>query len=504
MHVDQSPSVKPPGRGRLGAAISRMRWTADDAGFTLVEVLVSALILVLLSMAVLGALDATTRSSFSDRLHANAEALAQQNENRLRGLNVDELSNLNKTFQGPKLDGVQFTLQETAQYVSDSSGAVSCTNPSADYLEATTTVTWPNMAGRKPVSVTSVLTPTVGSVDSTNGALAVSVLNAAGTGYGGVNVSIAGATNATATTTASGCALFGDLPSGAYTVTVAPPTGTYVDSLTGATISAATPDSRTVSVAAGSVPTSVPFSLDQAGSINFSFTDVWPSGTGSNPAPPVGTTPTAPAVIAFNTNMNAPSYRMCTVQDGSACPVVGSQDQAFPASDWGNGITATPLFPFKSQYSVYAGVCPSDDPFVVSGVQDATATVPAGGPTSVSLALPAMVVRLYSGTTVTSTQEIAMPAGAKLQISDDSCSVDYISGLAAPAAGQATLQLNTSYVPQSTVSDTGLLKYPGMPYGHYTVCYTDASNKIYSRSVTNGSSGVIVNLKAGSTVTGTC
>jgi hypothetical protein len=52
------------------------------------------------------ALDATTRSSFSDRIHADAEALAQQNENRLRGLNVDELSNLNSTFQYPsKLDG---------------------------------------------------------------------------------------------------------------------------------------------------------------------------------------------------------------------------------------------------------------------------------------------------------------------------------------------------------------------------------------------------------------
>jgi len=73
MHLDQPPSVKPPGRRLVGAAISRMRWTAaHDAGFTLVEVLVSALILILLSMAVLGALDATTRSSFADRIHADA------------------------------------------------------------------------------------------------------------------------------------------------------------------------------------------------------------------------------------------------------------------------------------------------------------------------------------------------------------------------------------------------------------------------------------------------
>jgi prepilin-type N-terminal cleavage/methylation domain-containing protein len=491
-----------------------MRWTAaEDAGFTLVEVLVSALILVLLSMAVLGALDATTRSSYSDRIHADAEALAQQNENRLRGLNIDELSNLNSTFNYPggKIDGVQFTLSETAQYVSDTSGTVSCTNPSADYLEATTTVTWPRMGGRAPVSVTSVLTPTVGSVDSTNGALAVSVLNAAGTGYGGVNVSIAGATNATATTTSAGCALFGDLPSGAYTVTVAPPTGTYVDSLTGATISSATPDTRTVSVAASSVPTSAPFSLDQAGSINATFSTTWP---GSGTAAPAGTgtgpivapaTPTAPAVIAFNTNMNAPSYRMCTLADAGGCPVVGSQDQAFGSTDWGTGpISATPLFPFKSSYSVYAGVCPSDDPNVIAGVTDPTATVPPGGPASVALTLPAMVVRLYSGSTVSNANEIKLPASTKLTISDDGCNVDYISGLAAPAAGQANLPINASYTPGSTVSNTGLLQYPGMPYGHYTVCYTDASNKIYSKSVTNSGSGVIVNLLAGSTVAGTC
>jgi Tfp pilus assembly protein PilV len=510
--TNRQPAVEPRTGGRISAAVGRMRWGAgDDAGFSLIEVLVSALILVLISMAVLGALTATTRSSYSDRIHADAEALAQQNENRLRGLNIDELSNLNKTFAYPtKLDGVQFTLAETANYVSDSSGTVSCTNPSADYLEATTTVTWTNMAGRKPVSVTSVLTPTVGSVDSTNGALAVSVLNAAGAGYGGVNVTIAGPTNATTTTSSTGCALFGDLPSGAYTVTVAPPTGTYVDALTGATISSASPDTRTVSVAAGSVPTSAPFSLDQAGSLNLSFTTTWP---GSGTAPPTGTgtapvapaTATAPAVIAFNTNMNAPSYRMCTPADLAGCPVVGSQDQAFGAIDWGTGpITATPMFPFKSTYSVYAGVCPSDDPHVISGATDSTATVTPGGSTAASLALPAMVVRLYSGSSVANNKETALPANSKLTVSDDGCNVDYVSGLANPATGQAVLPINTGYAPPSTTSDTGLLKYPGMPYGNYTVCYTDSSNKIYSQSVTNSGSGVIVNLLAGNTVVGTC
>ena len=216
-------------------------------------------------------------------------------------------------------------------------------------------------------------------------------------------------------------------------------------------------------------------------------------------------TPTAPALIAFNTNMNAPSYRMCTLADTSGCPVVGAQDQAFPASDWSaSGITATPLFPFKSTYSVYAGVCPSDDPNVIAGVTDPTAAVTPGASAGVALTLPAMVVRLYSGTSVANNKEEKLPANTKLTVSDDGCNVDYISNLTTPAAGQAVLPINTTYTVGTTTSATGLLKYPGMPYGHYTVCYTDATNKIYSKSVTNSSSGVIVNLLAGSTVTGSC
>jgi prepilin-type N-terminal cleavage/methylation domain-containing protein len=471
-----------------------MRWgalVAEQGGFTLIEILVSALILTLLSLAVLGALDSTTRSSYSDRVHADAEALAQQNENRLRGLNIDQLSNLNSTFNYPtKLDGVQFTLTETANYVTDSTGTVSCTNPSADYLEATTTVKWPNMAGRKPVSVTSVLTPTVGSVDSGNGALAVSVLNAAGAGYAGVNVTIAGASNATSVTASSGCALFGDLPAGAYTVTVAPGAGTYVDSLTGGTISAGVPDTRTVAVLAGSVPTSAPFSLDAAGTVGYTFSDIWPSTGFTAPA-----TPVAPAVVLFNTNMNAPSFRVCG--SGASCAVVGgTATPAFTASG-----AVGPLFPFKSSYSTYAGTCQSNDPSVVagSGVTDSTVTVPPGGSPTASVPLPTMIVKLYSGTSVAPGSLTSVPVGGHLLIKDSNCGVIYNS---TPAAGQITLPLN----PSGATANTGLLKYPGLPYGYYKVCYDDGS-KHYTYPTnpltntgnpTTNVGGETVNLYAGS------
>src|SRR5581483_11220569 len=86
----------------------------------------------------------SAHASGYERLRADAQALAQQDENRLRGLTVDQLSNLNQTLAPVTLDGAQFTIKETAQYVSDSTGTPSCTNPSADYLQTTSTVTWTN------------------------------------------------------------------------------------------------------------------------------------------------------------------------------------------------------------------------------------------------------------------------------------------------------------------------------------------------------------------------
>ncbi len=57
--------------------------------------------------------------------------------------------------------------------------------------------------------------------------------------------------------------------------------------------------------------------------------------------------------------------------------------------------------------------------------------------------------------------------------------------------------------PGTGVNDTGLLTYPGMPYGNYTVCYDNAGKTYqYPMTVTNQVSGEIVKLYAGSATTG--
>ena len=487
------PSRGSPLRGRRAAA---------NGGFGLIEVIVSALIVALAAAAGATAFIASTRASGDLRQRADAQALAQQDENRLRGLNINQLSNLNQTLPAVTLDGTAFTVRESASYVSDSSGTPSCNSPSADYLQTTSTVTWSNMGTQSPVTDTSVLTPTVGSLDPTHGTLAVSVVNAGGTGMAGMNVNISGPSAASGTTAANGCVLFGNLPTGTYSVSVAPSVGTYVDAHTGQAVTATSPDtaSPSPSVTAGTTASSpTQFQLDAAGSLDYSFVDAFPSGVSPSPAPPA----TAPAVVLVNPTMNTPSYRLCSAQD-SSCPAVGSPDTSFTAGAWsgtGGQVVATPLFPFA--YSTYAGVCTSDDPSLLGGT-DGSASVTAGGTGAVNLTLPAMVVRLYSGTDTTS-PETTLPTGGDLIVTDTGCNMRYVGYTTAPppvSAGQAVLPLTTTL--GSGANDTGLLKFPGMPYGQYTVCYDDAGQMYGPVSVTNQGAGEIVNLFAGATTAGTC
>ncbi|HEY5430859.1 MAG TPA: prepilin-type N-terminal cleavage/methylation domain-containing protein [Solirubrobacteraceae bacterium] len=483
---------------------SRLRFFDSNAGFTLVEVLVSALIVGLVASAAATAFVGSTDGASNLRLRTAAQALAQQDESRLRGFNVNELSNLSQTLPAVSLDGALFTVKDSADYVSDASGTPSCTNPSADYLRTTSTVTWTNMGGQTPVTVSSVLTPTVGSLDPTHGTLAVSVTNAAGTGVSGLNVNISGPSSASATTAAGGCALFGDLSTGTYGVGVAPAVGTYVDEKTGQAVTPTAPDTASPSptVIAGTTAASpTPFELDAAGAITFSFADAFPIGVNPSPAP----TATAPAVVVFNTGMTTPSFRLCAGAD-STCPAVANADTTFPAADWsgtGGQVVATPLFPFTSPYSAYAGVCTSDEPSLF-GATDSSALVTAGGSTPASITLPAMVVRLDKGTSASPGAEEALPAGAHLVVTDTGCGVQYIGYTTAPptlAANQAALPLVSAV--GTGANDTGLLTYPGMPYGQYTVCY-DKAGKTYQdpATVTNEGNGEIVTLYAKSATTG--
>ncbi|MFL5321720.1 MAG: prepilin-type N-terminal cleavage/methylation domain-containing protein, partial [Myxococcaceae bacterium] len=119
-----SPTQDPPAPRRR-FALTR------DGGFTLIEVLVSALLVALISAAAAKALITTSHTSADQRLRSQADGLATQDQERLRGLSDTQLASLSQSHSSP-LDGTTFTVQSTSTY-EDTTGATSCSSTAAAY-----------------------------------------------------------------------------------------------------------------------------------------------------------------------------------------------------------------------------------------------------------------------------------------------------------------------------------------------------------------------------------
>ncbi len=190
-------------------------------GFALIEVLVSAVIAVTITGAVIGLLNATGRAAAEERHRTQAYAIAQEDQAQLRAMRIPALKNLNRT-RTVTLNGTPYTVNSTASFVNDvNQGTPICGSgtASADYVKINTTVTWPSIRSRPPVVIQSIVSPPNGSLDPTLGSLAVTATNASGGPISGVGLSASGACNFSGSTDSNGCAIFSDKTVGTYTLT---------------------------------------------------------------------------------------------------------------------------------------------------------------------------------------------------------------------------------------------------------------------------------------------
>ena len=147
-----------------------------QSGFALVEVIISATIVVILASGTLFAIQAAQKSSAEERHRSTAHGLAQEDQARMRAFRISSLSNYSeeRTVQG---DDGSYSVSSRADFVTDSTGTASCeqNSASADYIRITSTVTWPSIGSRPPVLIQSIVTPPNGAIATSKGALAVSV-----------------------------------------------------------------------------------------------------------------------------------------------------------------------------------------------------------------------------------------------------------------------------------------------------------------------------------------
>lgn len=217
----------------------------DEAGFTLVELVVAMLVLAVVSVAVIGVIFQTQALGTSNRSRVAASNLASRELDLVRqefaadstapvalanaGLVTDPHPLAGGSAGSPLVvDGTSYTVERSAQWNVTGTGSSACTGGSlVQYptLEVTVTVTWPNMGSVSPVVLSGALAPDKNAgTSSTNSFIAAKVVDQDAQPLSGIAVSAAGPSSATGYTDASGCAVIPITPAAAgsnYTVSVA-------------------------------------------------------------------------------------------------------------------------------------------------------------------------------------------------------------------------------------------------------------------------------------------
>jgi len=431
-----------------------------QGGFAIVEVLISAVIAVSVAAAVVSLINTAARAGTEQRHRAQAYAVAQEDQARLRALRISTLNKYTST-RTVTVGGTNYTVTSTGAFINDITGTASCgaTNSTADYAKVSSTVTWPTIGATPPVVVESIIAPPNGALDPSHGGITVSAINAAALPLSGVSVTGSGTGSFSGTTDSAGCAGFPDIASGNYTLT--PSAAGLVD------VDGNAPASQTVSVVGGSTNT-ISLQYDQPGSVPIAFKYMNTSGTLVNSF--------SDTLVASNTGMSAP------------------ETFGTPGGTEVGTITATSLFPFTSPDTFYAGSCSGDNPNPTGMANPpgaaalANVLVPAGGTAATrTIQLPALNLTVWSGNN--SSSPGSKVNAAHVTLTDDNCT------LPSGAPVKRVYATNT----------LGSLTDPGLPWSQYDLCVDNGTRKQLINNVvvkTLTSAGTTVTVYLGSSATG--
>jgi Tfp pilus assembly protein PilV len=348
---------------------------AGEGGWALIETMVSAVLLIAITIAVASSLDTASRATAENKGRSVAATLAEQDQERMRAMTVTQLSNYHPAAQSIATpDGATYSVASRSDWIRDSTNApesCSSNNTQPDYLRITSTVTSAVVGTDiQPVVQRSVVAPPVGALGPNQGTFSVKMLDGASNPVPNFGVSAASSSNSYSDVTNSlGCAVFGYIPSGkTYTATASQSGYVDPDGNASATASAV--------VNAGKV-TNVQLSYARAGSIVATLTGPAPSSSG---------------IMIAQSKWSSTAPR------------------AWPATAGQTSVTATGLFPFStSNYSVYAGTCAAADPSLNGGTAP-TALVTPNGTTPVTVKLPPITVTVKKSGTTPASADIKLTA----------------------------------------------------------------------------------------------
>jgi Tfp pilus assembly protein PilV len=358
-----------------------------ESGISLIEVLISALLVAIITVGTFTAFGGASRASGAEKARAQAVQLAGEDEERLRSVTAVELASLTTKAAGePKaitVGGTVFEITSSAHYVSAEKETYSCetTGAKPDYVQTSSSVTWKSFGTHAPVVQSSIVT------NSASGLL-VRVINQRHEPLEGATVSVVGTTTTTQTTSAGGCVTFLGLIGGTNNeVTVSASKGFDVD-----TAGKNPPASKTVTLSPTHIA-SAEFMIAEPGSIAAKF--------GTEKAAGTLTEVEGETFVAAQSEMPSPKRFV-----GGVVPLerklTQEQKGLFPFTK-----IEKPLFP-PEPYTVYAGDCEANDPHTVTGgvvVEDPKAGVEPNKPATPNqkLELPTVNVKVNESAKPTKT-----------------------------------------------------------------------------------------------------
>ena len=306
---------------RQNLSLQRVR---DEAGFALIEVMVSAVLLVILALSTLSVIDRSQATSSNNRSRDVAAQLAQSEQDVIRQMPITALAGGYHTVNVPtKVGEITYSVSSDAEWVTDSGGAVTCsTSGRVAYLRSTSTVTWPGMGSIKPVTADAIVDPGVAALGANKGALTVLLSKADGTGTEGIGVTAGGVSSVT---DENGCAVLANLDSGPQTLTYSAPG--YVDKDSNPA------PSKPVTIGAGTIA-QASGSYDVAATINTTIKD------DATPTPNVAKW----GSVALDHAQRSTPTLFTTPTDSTKANA------------------STTVFPFSSSYKAFVGNCTGNDP----------------------------------------------------------------------------------------------------------------------------------------------
>jgi type II secretory pathway pseudopilin PulG len=416
---------------------ARRRLGAEE-GFALMEVVVSAAVLVLVVLGVMAALDAVAGTAGANKARTVAASLAEKDQEELRSLRNAELDNLESLIPAPRtidVDGVPYTITSDAEWVTDATGEdISCELPSGEgsFIRITSRVTSPMTGARvRPVVMSSIVSPQPGS-----GTLSAMVKDADGRPVVNMPVQAIQENGSTTTkqTNDAGCAVFGSLAAGSYDVKL-DQTGWVDPEGNQAPV-------QTVTVNAGILST-VEFLYDLKAVIN-------PATVVTSIRSPIATNPP-------------------TIQNDQANGVTVAHTGLQTGFRIFNGPATTfdldRLFPFRDPYKAYAGTCTGADPALyVPTYFD-------------SIAL--FNERLERGRTYGPLQILEPATNLRVQRGGSNRSNAYI---VATPTDESCEGVRITLGPTSS---SGTVTQPGLPFGDYSLCaqWTSSGSTWHSPAV---------------------